>query len=156
MSRESAAKMMESFATAIIAKEYERAEEYLAPWIITDLPEGRLKKLVKLAREDRPVAFNYTVLPFNDLLSLADLREDDGSGVAGSGSLKTFESPNCMGSPTLNIPEEVSDDNFIGYATVEFHPDPDLESDIDVSFKMYIISVKVGDEIKIGFLEPDI
>jgi hypothetical protein len=145
-----------AFANALLIKDFGRAETMMAPWLRSELPNGGLKTVVQLARDEAPPASEFSIapLPYN---TPATMRESvaDNAEENGERSLKECDGLGAMmGPPSYPVPAELTDDNFEGAYRLEFQPDEDLEADVDYSFALFVAVVEIGGKQAIGYLEP--
>lgn len=121
--------LAKAFAEAIVARDFAAAERMLAPWLPAQLPDGSLKKFLRRAREDRPRPHSFDVSP-NTAVTFEDLSQSLGS-------------------------QPINPENFRAWLCVEFYPDPDLDSGVDLSYVLWIAVVSLQAELAVGHLEPD-
>ncbi len=122
--------LAKAFASAIVARDFTAAEALLAPWVPAQLPDESLKNFLRRAREDRPRPHSFDVSP-NSMITFADLSED------------------------LAETAPITAENFRAWLCVEFYPDPDLESGIDLSYILRIAIFSLAHGLAIGYVESD-
>jgi hypothetical protein len=146
-----------AFANALVIKDFGRAETMMTPWLRSELPEGGLKTVVRLAIDENPPASEFSIahLAYSTPASMRETVADNAE-ENGERSLKECDGTGAeMGAPSYPVPAELTDDNFEGVYRLEFQPDEDLEEDVDYSFALYVAVVDVGGKQAIGYLEPD-
>ena len=144
------------FAAAVVEREFEEAQALLAPWVVSVLPEGGLKRIVRRARGDNPPAaeFEISSLPYNTPASMRESAAEY-TDAGQERSLTTWDGGGGdFGPPSFSIPAEITDDDFRGVWQIQFQPDEDLEAEVDYSYALYVAVVELGAGLVIGYLEP--
>ena len=145
-----------AFCTALLIKDYGRAETMLAPWLRSRLPAGGLKHVVRETLGDAPPPSEFSISPLT-YDNPQSMRESvvDNADENGERSLEDCDGTVAeMGAPSYAVPDELTSENFEGAYRLEFIPEEDLEDEEDFSFAFYVAVVNVGERQAIGYIEP--
>jgi hypothetical protein len=122
------------FAEKVVAKDYDGAREFLAPWLRESVTAKALKSMVERALGDLPEPRRFEL--DGNSCQLEDLEVDESSP------------------PTKPLSKEITSDNFRKWMCITFQPDPEEETGYDACFDLWMALVDVAGPLKIGYLEP--
>ena len=132
----------ETFADAIVARDFDRASTLLAPWLRAQHTPERLAELIDAEvtatleaceLDAGPYPGTYT-FGWNDI-GLASLRE-----------LPSYE-------VERKIPNEVTSENYRQWMKIEFQPLEEEELEVDAYFDLWMIVVTDGPGLAVGYFE---
>jgi hypothetical protein len=122
------------FAEKIIARDYDAAREFLAPWLREIITAKELKTMVEQALGDLPNPARFEL--DGNSCGLEDLEVDEYSP------------------PTKPLPKQITNDNYRKWMCITLQPDPEENSGYDACFDLWMALVDVSGSLKIGYLEP--
>lgn len=127
--------LCEKLARSIVARDYNGVHALLAPWLQAQLSPSDIQRMIDAASEglEHP-ARSWTL--DEGMVGLEELREPDGYGP-----------------PSQSISREINANNYRGWLSILFEPDPSVHEEQNVCFELWLAAVEHNGVLKAGYLE---
>jgi hypothetical protein len=125
----------DNLAGLIVKQDFAGAHALLSPWLRTSMTPADIQAMVEAANEGMeypPQGWSVD----EGLAELADLQE-----------------PDPYGPPSKKISKQITTDNFRGWLSIQFAPDPSVHDEQNVCFDLWLIAVEHDGSILAGYLE---
>jgi hypothetical protein len=148
------ARAAETFAQAIVKRDFKTARTLLAPWLQKQVTAKRMQAIIakQMISDDVPIdcAAIGNDSTLDELRShYSEYHKDDRTRT-----LTTTEEFGEWGPPSIHIADEITPANFRQWMWLDFTPDPESGALVDYCLRMYVIVVDLDGVMKIGHLEP--
>ena len=124
-----------ALAKCIVERDFPGAHALLAPWYRSRLSVGDIERMVDEASEGLthpPHGWSVD----QAVVELGDLR-----------------GPDAYGPPSKGLSKEITDDNFRGWLSIQFVPDPAVQEEQNVCFDLWLATIEHRGDFQIGYLE---
>ena len=134
MDKECAA-LCEKLADCIVKRDFKGAHALLAPWLRTALRPLEIQKMVDAANEglEHP-PHSWTI--DEGMAELDELRKPDG-----------------FGPPSQALGKEITADNFRGWLSIQFIPEPAVHEEQNICCELWLAAVEHDGAVLAGYLE---
>ncbi|MGH2907422.1 MAG: hypothetical protein ACRDKI_11745 [Solirubrobacterales bacterium] len=125
-----------AFGKAVLARDHEALDVILAPWITVATALEKFQVCIREMLDEWEIAEDAWPTDFDaggGLMSYEDLRQES-------------DFP-----PGVDIPEQVTADNYVGWHNLTFYPDE--EAEFDAYCDAWFAVVKLPDGLHVGSLE---
>ena len=127
--------LCDKLADCIVQRDFKGVHALLAPWLQATLGPSEIEEMVDTANEGLshpPHAWTID----EGLVGLEDLRE-----------------PDDFGPPSGKLAKAITEDNFRGWLSIQFTPDPSVHEEQNVCFDIWLVAVEHNGAVLAGYLE---
>jgi hypothetical protein len=127
--------LCDEIGRAVVEDEAEAIHRLLAPWVAASMTPQDLRTMIAAEMEwvEHP-PHSWTV----------------GEGYS---ELEDLRTPEPYGQPVGGVSAEVTPENFRGWISIQFAPDPSVHEEQNVCFDLWLVPVEIDGVYRVGHLE---